>query len=36
VKELEKILFSGQEVRVRILHIEVERRRLGLSLVAVG
>lgn len=36
VKELEKILFTGQEVRVRILHIEVERRRLGLSLVAAG
>lgn len=36
VKELEKLLFAGQEVRVRILHIEVERRRLGLSLVATG
>lgn len=36
VKELDKILFSGQEVRVRILHIEVDRRRLGLSLVAAG
>jgi len=34
VKELEKVLFTGQEVRVRILHIEVDRRRLGLSLVA--
>jgi small subunit ribosomal protein S1 len=32
-KDLGSILFSGQSVQVRILHIEVERRRLGLGLV---
>jgi small subunit ribosomal protein S1 len=33
VKDLENILRNGQNVQVRILHIEVERRRLGLGLV---
>jgi small subunit ribosomal protein S1 len=32
-KDLESILHTGQAVQVRILHIEVERRRLGLGLV---
>jgi small subunit ribosomal protein S1 len=32
-KDLESILHTGQNVQVRILHIEVERRRLGLGLV---
>lgn len=34
-KDLEGYLFSGQRVQVRILHIEAERRRLGLGLVSV-
>ena len=34
-KDLESILHTGQNVQVRILHIEVERRRLGLGLVTV-
>lgn len=33
-KDLESYLFEGQPVQVRILHIEVERRRLGLGLVS--
>jgi small subunit ribosomal protein S1 len=33
VKDIEKYLLVGQSVQVRILHIEVERRRLGLGLV---
>ncbi len=32
-KDLESYLTVGQEVQVRILHIDVERRRLGLGLV---
>lgn len=32
-KDLESYLFVGQTVQVRILHIEAERRRLGLGLV---
>lgn len=35
VKELEGYLSAGQHVQVRILHIEAERRRLGLGLVSV-
>jgi len=34
-KELDSFLSEGQVVQVRILHIEVERRRLGLGLVSV-
>lgn len=34
-KDLESYLSSGQRVKVRILHIDVERRRLGLGLVSV-
>jgi small subunit ribosomal protein S1 len=34
-KELESYLSEGQTVQVRILHIEAERRRLGLGLVSV-
>lgn len=34
-KDLDGYLFSGQRVQVRILHIEAERRRLGLGLVSV-
>ena len=34
--DLEGFLTVGQEVQVKILHIEVERRRLGLGLVSVG
>lgn len=34
-KELESYLNEGQEVQVRILHIDAERRRLGLGLVSV-
>jgi small subunit ribosomal protein S1 len=30
-----KVLFPGQKAQVRILHIEAEKRRLGLSLVSV-
>ena len=33
VKDIEKILHADQHVQVRILHIEIERRRLGLGLV---
>jgi small subunit ribosomal protein S1 len=33
VKEIDKILHVDQNVQVRILHIETERRRLGLGLV---
>jgi small subunit ribosomal protein S1 len=32
-KDLENIFQNGQNVQVRILHIDVERRRLGLGLV---
>lgn len=32
-KDLTKMFFPGQDVRVKILHIDSERRRLGLSLV---
>ncbi len=32
---LEQYLSPGQAVRVRILHIEVDRRRLGLGLIAI-
>ncbi len=31
-KNLDEVLFSGQEVVVEILHIDVNRRRLGLGL----
>jgi small subunit ribosomal protein S1 len=34
-KDLEGYLTEGQQVQVRILHIEAERRRLGLGLVSV-
>jgi small subunit ribosomal protein S1 len=34
-KDLESYLSVGQPVQVRILHIEAERRRLGLGLVSV-
>ncbi len=34
VRELDKVLSPGQEITVRILHIDAERRRLGLGLVA--
>lgn len=34
-KELEGYLSSGQKVQVRILHIDAERRRLGLGLVSI-
>jgi small subunit ribosomal protein S1 len=34
-KDLESYLTEGQVVQVRILHIEAERRRLGLGLVSV-
>jgi small subunit ribosomal protein S1 len=34
-KDLESYLVIGQQVQVRILHIEAERRRLGLGLVNV-
>jgi len=33
VRDLEKVVESGQSVQVRILHIDAERRRLGLGLV---
>jgi small subunit ribosomal protein S1 len=33
VRDLDKVLNSGQEIKVRILHIDAERRRLGLGLV---
>ncbi len=35
VRELEKLIEPGQSVQVRILHIDTERRRLGLGLVTV-
>lgn len=35
VRQLEKYLHVGQVVQVRILHIEAERRRLGLGLVSI-
>jgi len=35
VKDIEKVLEVGQSVQVRILHIEIERRRLGLGLVTI-
>jgi small subunit ribosomal protein S1 len=35
VRELDKVLNAGQPVNVRILHIDAERRRLGLGLVTV-
>lgn len=35
IKDLEGYLATGQQVQVRILHIEAERRRLGLGLVSV-
>jgi small subunit ribosomal protein S1 len=34
VRELDKIISPGQEIQVRILHVDAERRRLGLGLVA--
>lgn len=34
-KDLDGYLSSGQQVQVRILHIDAERRRLGLGLVSV-
>jgi small subunit ribosomal protein S1 len=33
VRDLDKVLSTGQSVNVRILHIDAERRRLGLGLV---
>lgn len=33
-KNLDKVFWSGQEVVVRILHIDAQRRRLGLGLVS--
>jgi len=33
-KDLESFLSVGQAVQVRILHIDAERRRLGLGLVS--
>ena len=35
VRELEKLIEPGQPIQVRILHIDTERRRLGLGLVTV-
>ncbi len=35
VRDLEKLIEPGQSVQVRILHIDTERRRLGLGLVTV-
>jgi small subunit ribosomal protein S1 len=35
VKELDDLVHTGQPVQVRILHIDAERRRLGLGLVSV-
>jgi small subunit ribosomal protein S1 len=35
VKDIEKVLQIDQSVQVRILHIEIERRRLGLGLVTI-
>jgi len=35
-RDLEKIFRSGQEVVVRIIHIDAQRRRLGLGLVSAG
>ncbi|HEX7395113.1 MAG TPA: S1 RNA-binding domain-containing protein [Anaerolineaceae bacterium] len=35
IKDIDKVLEAGQIVQVRILHIEIERRRLGLGLVTI-
>ena len=35
VRELNTIIEPGQSVQVRILHIDTERRRLGLGLVTI-
>lgn len=35
VKDLGNVLKTGQQVQVKILHIDMDRRRLGLGLVAV-
>ncbi len=35
VRDLDKGLSSGQAVKVRILHIDAERRRLGLGLITI-
>jgi small subunit ribosomal protein S1 len=35
VRDLEKVLTPGQEAKVRILHIDAERRRLGLGLITI-
>ena len=35
VRELDKMIEPGQSVQVRILHIDTERRRLGLGLVTI-
>ena len=35
VRELDKMIEPGQSIQVRILHIDTERRRLGLGLVTV-
>jgi small subunit ribosomal protein S1 len=32
-QDLETAYKSGQEIKVKILHIDIDRRRLGLSLV---
>jgi len=34
--ELSQILYPGQTVRVEILHIDIEKRRLGLGLVEIS
>src|SRR5450759_3457125 len=35
IKDIDKVLEAGQIVQVRILHIEIERRRLGMGLVTI-
>ena len=35
VRDLDRVLASGQAVQVRILHIDAERRRLGLGLITI-
>jgi small subunit ribosomal protein S1 len=35
VKDIEKVMTVGQKVQVRILHLDAERRRLGLGLVRI-
>jgi small subunit ribosomal protein S1 len=35
INDLSQLIFTGQPVHVRILHIDISRRRLGLSLVNV-